>query len=73
VRVLIVVSLILNLFLRISQQLPFLTVEFFGIDCAGFGRFQLGILTYTGLAWLADAAEMILLSFIGPSVSVILV
>lgn len=28
----------------------------------------MGILTYTGLAWLADAAEMILLSFIGPAV-----
>ncbi|XP_024368939.1 organic cation/carnitine transporter 7 [Physcomitrium patens] len=37
------------------------------IETIGFGKFQLGILTYTGLAWLADAAEMILLSFIGPS------
>jgi hypothetical protein len=36
---------------------------------AGFGRFQLGIVTYTGLTWLADAAEMILLSFVGPAVS----
>ncbi len=35
---------------------------------AGFGKFQLGMLGYTGLVWLADAAEMILLSFIGPAV-----
>lgn len=35
---------------------------------AGFGKFQLGMLAYTGLVWLADAAEMILLSFIGPAV-----
>ncbi|KAG0568457.1 hypothetical protein KC19_6G020900 [Ceratodon purpureus] len=37
------------------------------IETIGFGKFQLGILAYTGLAWLADAAEMILLSFIGPA------
>jgi len=37
------------------------------IETIGFGKFQLGMLMYTGLAWLADAAEMILLSFIGPS------
>ncbi|XP_024403195.1 organic cation/carnitine transporter 7 [Physcomitrium patens] len=37
------------------------------IETIGFGKFQMGILTYTGLAWLADASEMILLSFIGPA------
>lgn len=37
------------------------------IEAIGFGKFQLGILAYTGLAWLADAAEIILLSFIGPA------
>lgn len=35
---------------------------------AGHGRFQYGMIVYAGLAWLADAAEMILLSFIGPAV-----
>lgn len=35
---------------------------------AGFGAFQIGMVTYTGLTWLADAAEMILLSFVGPAV-----
>jgi MFS family permease len=37
------------------------------IETIGFGKFQLGMLGYTGLVWLADAAEMILLSFIGPA------
>jgi MFS family permease len=37
------------------------------IETIGFGKFQLGMLAYTGLVWLADAAEMILLSFIGPA------
>jgi hypothetical protein len=38
------------------------------IETIGFGKFQLAMLAYTGLVWLADAAEMILLSFIGPAV-----
>lgn len=36
---------------------------------AGFGRFQWLMLLYTGLAWCADAMEMMLLSFLGPAVS----
>lgn len=35
---------------------------------AGFGWFQLLLLLYTGLAWAADAMEMMLLSFLGPAV-----
>lgn len=34
----------------------------------GFGRFQGALLFYTGLAWAADAMEMMLLSFLGPAV-----
>ncbi|CAI5515126.1 unnamed protein product [Closterium sp. Naga37s-1] len=34
---------------------------------AGFGPYQLFLVCYTGLAWLADAMEMILLSFVGPA------
>ena len=34
---------------------------------AGFGRFQWLLLCYTGLAWLADACEVMLLSFLGPA------
>ena len=34
---------------------------------AGFGRFQWQLLCYTGLAWLADACEVMLLSFLGPA------
>ena len=36
---------------------------------AGFGKFQWLMLLYTGLAWCADAMEMMLLSFLGPAVS----
>jgi len=35
---------------------------------AGFGVFQLLLLFYAGLAWAADAMEMMLLSFLGPAV-----
>lgn len=35
---------------------------------AGFGRAQLLLVGYTGLAWLADACETMLMSFLGPAV-----
>lgn len=35
---------------------------------AGFGWFQVLLLLYAGLAWAADAMEMMLLSFLGPAV-----
>lgn len=38
------------------------------IDSIGFGRFQWLLLAYTGLAWLADACETMLLSFLGLAV-----
>ena len=38
------------------------------VDRAGFGRFQVMMLGFTGLAWMGDAMEMMLLSFLGPSV-----
>lgn len=38
------------------------------VDGAGFGRFQVMMLCFTGLAWMGDAMEMMLLSFLGPSV-----
>jgi len=37
------------------------------IDHVGFGMFQIIFLSITGLSWLCDAMEMMLLSFIGPS------
>jgi len=37
------------------------------IDHVGFGTFQIIFLSITGLSWLCDAMEMMLLSFIGPS------
>jgi MFS family permease len=37
------------------------------IEHVGFGMFQIIFLSITGLSWLCDAMEMMLLSFIGPS------
>ena len=37
------------------------------IDYIGFGKFQMVFLVVTGLSWLCDAMEMMLLSFIGPA------
>ncbi|CDY43379.1 BnaA01g30100D [Brassica napus] len=34
----------------------------------GFGKFQLYVLAYAGMAWVAEAMEMMLLSFVGPAV-----
>ena len=38
------------------------------VNALGFGRFQMFMLVYTGMAWTSDAMEMMLLSFIGPAV-----
>ncbi|CAA7016291.1 unnamed protein product [Microthlaspi erraticum] len=34
----------------------------------GFGKFQLCVLAYAGMGWVAEAMEMMLLSFVGPAV-----
>ncbi|KAH7373279.1 hypothetical protein KP509_17G048000 [Ceratopteris richardii] len=34
----------------------------------GFGPFQIWVLVYAGIVWMADAMEMMLLSFVGPAV-----
>ncbi|KAK3206630.1 hypothetical protein Dsin_020676 [Dipteronia sinensis] len=34
----------------------------------GFGKFQLLVFAYAGMGWVSEAMEMMLLSFIGPSV-----
>ena len=39
------------------------------LETLGFGRFQVGMLLYAGLAWLGDAMEMLLLSFLSNAVS----
>lgn len=38
------------------------------IDALGVGKFHWLLLLYVGFAWSADAMEMMLLSFLGPSV-----
>lgn len=37
------------------------------IEHLGFGKFQAAMVVYTGMTWLADAMEMILLSYVGPA------
>ena len=34
----------------------------------GFGRFQALVLAYAGVGWTAEAMEIMMLSFVGPSV-----
>lgn len=34
----------------------------------GFGKFQFSMLLYAGMEWIAEAMEMMLLSFVGPAV-----
>lgn len=45
--------------------------EEYGVDDAldymGFGALQLLMLAYTGIAWMGDGMEMLVLSFLGPS------
>ena len=33
----------------------------------GFGYFHVLVLTYAGMAWISEAMEMMLLSFVGPA------
>lgn len=37
------------------------------VDSGGFGRFQWLLLGYVGMAWMSDALEMMLLSYLGPA------
>lgn len=39
------------------------------IEAVGFGKMQFLLLLYTGLAWFADAMEVMILSYLGPAVS----
>jgi MFS family permease len=38
------------------------------LACLGFGKFQGLVLAYAGLGWFAEAMELMLLSFVGPTV-----
>jgi len=38
------------------------------LSLVGFGRFQTLVLAYSGLGWVAEAFEIMLLSFVGPAV-----
>ncbi|PRW59112.1 organic cation carnitine transporter 7-like isoform A [Chlorella sorokiniana] len=47
---------------------PYFTTSTAALDAIGFGRLQWLMLMYCGLAWLADACETMLLSYLGPAV-----
>lgn len=49
-----------------TSKLSFTVEE--AMDSLGFGKFQALLLGYTGMAWVAEAMEMMLLSFVGPAV-----
>ncbi|GJN23983.1 hypothetical protein PR202_gb11687 [Eleusine coracana subsp. coracana] len=34
----------------------------------GFGKFQALVLAYAGMGWVAEAMELMLLSFLGPQI-----
>ncbi len=55
-----------RIFVGQSNNVNEYTVEQ-AIDYIGFGKFQMVFLAVTGLSWLCDAMEMMLLSFIGPA------
>ena len=38
------------------------------LQTVGVGKFQYLLLAYVGLAWISDAMEMMILSFVGPGV-----
>ena len=38
------------------------------LSIMGFGKFQVGVFAYAGLGWVAEAMEMMLLSFVGPAI-----
>uniref|UniRef100_A0A0D6QYE7 Major facilitator superfamily (MFS) profile domain-containing protein n=2 Tax=Araucaria cunninghamii TaxID=56994 RepID=A0A0D6QYE7_ARACU len=46
--------------------------QVFSVDDAllavGFGKYQFLLLAYSGMGWIAEAMEMMLLSFVGPAV-----
>ena len=55
-----------------DEPAPAAAAAVFSIDAAlariRFGRWQGALLLFTGLAWMSDACEVMLLSFLGPAV-----
>ncbi|GFY80563.1 major facilitator superfamily protein [Actinidia rufa] len=51
----------------ITELSPVYTVDQ-ALSAMGFGNFQARVLAYAGLGWVAEAMEVMILSFIGPAV-----
>jgi hypothetical protein len=50
--------------------------EYYTLDdaverCGPYGKFQWFVLFYAGLSWMADAMEVMILSYVGPAVRLI--
>ncbi|CAK7345854.1 unnamed protein product [Dovyalis caffra] len=52
---------------RMDGESPVYTVDE-ALASVGFGKFQILVLVYAGLGWFAEAAELMILSFVGPAV-----
>ena len=52
---------------RVSSSIGTYTIDE-ALSAAGVGRYQWLLLLYVGFAWMCDAMEMMLLSFLAPSV-----
>jgi hypothetical protein len=57
---------------RLAEPTPTANMETYTTDDAlaamGFGKFQALVLAYAGMGWVAEAMELMLLSFVGPLV-----
>lgn len=56
-----------QLFIHMGDFEPEFTLDE-ALTTIGFGRYQYLLLVYGGLGWIAEAMEMMILSFIGSSV-----
>ncbi|GLJ11177.1 hypothetical protein SUGI_0145680 [Cryptomeria japonica] len=54
--------------IQMEVDSPVFTVDD-ALQIVGFGKYQVLLLAYAGMGWVAEAMEMMLLSFIGPAVS----
>ncbi|XP_028126066.1 organic cation/carnitine transporter 7-like isoform X3 [Camellia sinensis] len=52
---------------QMAEPRPVYTIDH-ALSTMGFGKFQCLVLAYAGLGWVAEAMEVMILSFIGPAV-----
>ncbi|KAM7480898.1 hypothetical protein LguiB_005481 [Lonicera macranthoides] len=57
------------IFFLMGDETPVYTLDE-ALSTIGFGKFQGLVLAYAGLGWVAEAMEMMLLSFVGPALEI---